>query len=122
MSPFWDILEHQWNNNPLPPSETVKVGSATVTLGHFDSEGDDCLEAVEMVVDGHVFGWDNENPERKNEVAAFRAEWRPVSNLEYHTFWSANGSPRSGLPASWIEEDGEILVSVPAEFLGFEID
>lgn len=116
MPPFWDILEGQWNNIPFPSSETVEVGPATVTLGHPDSEGDDRSEAVEMAVDGHVFGWDNENPERRYEVAAFRVEWRPVSNLEYHTFWSANGSPQSGLPVSWVEESGEILVSSPTEF------
>ena len=93
-----------------------------VTLGHPDSEGDDRLEAVEMAVDGHVFGWDNENPERRYDVAAFRAEWRPVSNLEYHAFWNANGSPRSELPASWVEEDGEIKVSDLFSSWGFKTD
>lgn len=109
-SPPWEVLARQWSVNPVPISATVTVGPATVTLGHVDSEGDDFLEGVAEDVDGHIFGWDNENPERKYEVAAFRADWRPVSNLEYEAFWRENGTIEADLPGSWVEEDGEIKV------------
>jgi formylglycine-generating enzyme required for sulfatase activity len=77
-----------------------------------DSEGEDQLEGLEMDIDGHTFGWDNESPPRQYEVKAFRADWRPVTNGEYEAFWRASGCPKNGVPASWVEEDGEVKVCI----------
>jgi len=111
ISPPWELLTEQWNSTPAPLSSTVVLGPATVSLGHQDSEGDDKLEGVAEDVGGHVFGWDNESPERKFDVGALRVDWRPVSNGEFETFWRAAGGEKLGMPGSWVEEDGEIKVS-----------
>ncbi|KAG6865949.1 hypothetical protein C0991_010204 [Blastosporella zonata] len=109
-TPPWELLTAQWDATPTPLISTVVLGPATVTLGHEDSEGDDALDGVAENVDDHVFGWDNESPARKFQVAAFRAEWRPVSNREFEAFWRENGADASKLPGSWVYEDGEIMV------------
>ncbi|KAG6919836.1 hypothetical protein DXG01_000341 [Tephrocybe rancida] len=109
-APPWEMLTLQWDATPPPPTPTVVLGPATVSLGHDDSEGDDALEGVAEDVDNHVFGWDNESPERKFEVSAFRVDWRPVSNCEYEAFWREKGADTSRLPGSWVYEDGVIKV------------
>ncbi|KAG5652789.1 hypothetical protein H0H81_003619 [Sphagnurus paluster] len=108
--PPWEVLTRQWDATPAPVTSSVMLGPATVSLGHQDSEGDDDLPNLSEDVDGHIFGWDNESPERKYEVAAFRVDWRPVSNREFETFWRENGADTSRMPGSWTEEDGEIKV------------
>ncbi|GLB42137.1 putative sulfatase-modifying factor enzyme 1 [Lyophyllum shimeji] len=108
--PPWELLARQWDAAPAPAVSTVLLGPATVSLGHEDSEGDDGLEGIAEDMDGHVFGWDNENPTRTYEVATFRAEWRPVSNREYETFWRKDGACKARFPASWVEQDGEIKI------------
>ncbi|KAF5379118.1 hypothetical protein D9615_005872 [Tricholomella constricta] len=110
ISPPWEILTRQWDATPALAVSTVVLGPATVSLGQEDSEGDDSLEGISKKVDDHVFGWDNESPERKYEVGAFRVDWRPVSNREFETFWKESGADKSRLPGSWVEEDGEIKV------------
>ncbi|KAF9467808.1 C-type lectin protein [Collybia nuda] len=109
-SPPWELLTQQWNANPTPLSSTVTLGPATITLGHNDSEGDDKKEGVSESVEGHVFGWDNESPERKVEVGTFRVDWRPVSNRDFEVFWRETGATKLGMPGSWVEEDGHIKV------------
>lgn len=86
------------------------VGPASLTLGHNDSEADDpnpLFNAMDNIVN-HTYGWDNESPARVVEVGAFKAEWRPITNNQYMTFWrSLTGK---AMPKSWVEEDGEIKV------------
>jgi formylglycine-generating enzyme required for sulfatase activity len=108
IAPPWKLLTQQWNTNPAPSTSTVTLGPAIVSLGHEDSEGDDFLDGVTEDVEGHVFGWDNESPERKVEVGAFRVDWRPVSNRDFEVFWRENGATQLGMPGSWVEEDGQI--------------
>lgn len=110
VSPPWELLTQQWNAIPAPSSNAVTLGPTTITLGHADSEGDDKIEGIAEDVDGHVFGWDNESPERKVDVGAFRMDWRPVTNGDFESFWSAAGAEKLGMPGSWVEEDGEIKV------------
>lgn len=110
VTPPWELLTQQWEANPPPVSSTITLGPASVFLGHADCEGDDFQEDIAENVDGHVFGWDNESPERRYEVKAFRADWRPVSNGDYKAFWQNNGGSPSGMPGSWVEEDGDIKV------------
>jgi formylglycine-generating enzyme required for sulfatase activity len=107
VSPPWELLAQQWNTIPAPSNNIMTLGPATVTLGHADCEGEDKLEGIAEHVDGHVFGWDNESPERKVDVGAFRVDWRPVSNRDFETFWKARCTE---MPGSWVEEDGEIKV------------
>lgn len=110
IAPPWELLVQQWNANPAPLSSTTTLGPATITLGHNDSEGDDKTEGIAEDVEGHVFGWDNESPERKVEVGAFRVDWRPVSNREFEVFWRETGATQLGMPGSWVEEDEQIKV------------
>ncbi|KAF8221072.1 hypothetical protein L208DRAFT_1415679 [Tricholoma matsutake] len=110
LSPSWELLLQQWNSIPAPSNTTVTLGPVAVTLGHADCEGEDKLEGIAEDIDGHIFGWDNESPERKVDVGVFRVDWRPVSNCEFETFWRAEGAGKLGMPGSWVEEDGEIKV------------
>lgn len=118
--PPWELLAQQWNNIPAPSNATMTLGPATVLLGHDDCEGEDMLEGIADDVDNHVFGWDNESPERKVDVGAIRVDWRPVSNREFELFWRAGGTEKLGMPGSWVEEDGEIKVSLLFVFSLFE--
>ncbi|KAG5339784.1 hypothetical protein C0989_003584 [Termitomyces sp. Mn162] len=109
-APPWEMIAQQWDAAPAPSTSTIVVGPATILLGHQDSEGDDAIPGAVEDVDNHVFGWDNESPERKFEVAAFRAEWRPITNNEFQAFWRAQGADCSRIPGSWVYEDGEMKV------------
>ena len=59
---------------------------------------------------GHEYGWDNEHPKREVHVNSFRIEWRPVSNGEFHDFYTGTGKGLVNFPASWVEVEGEIQV------------
>jgi L-histidine Nalpha-methyltransferase / hercynylcysteine S-oxide synthase len=110
--PPWELLAQQWNTIPAPSNNTLTLGPITITLGHMDCEGEDKLEGIAEDVDGHVFGWDNESPERKVDVGAFRMDWRPVSNGDFEKWWRASGE-KLGMPGSWVQEDREIKVILP---------
>lgn len=73
-------------------------------MGHDDSEADDKLTFDPADIANHTFGWDNESPARTVHVNQFRADWRPITNLEYEKFCLTTG--RNELPKSWIQEDG----------------
>ena len=79
-TPPWEALKAQWDRIPAPSSSTVELGPTPLVMGHNDSEADDNLfeSAKVETVRSHVFGWDNESPERIVNVEPFRAEWRPA--------------------------------------------
>lgn len=79
-------------------------------MGHHDSEAEDRVEMSADAIRAHAFGWDNESPPRAVDIEPFRADVRPVSNIDFHTFWLAR-RPEMELPASWIEKEGKIYVS-----------
>lgn len=108
--PPWNDLAEQWNNQVKPSVKTVTVGPADITLGHCDSESEDSLPEFEHRVQGHTFGWDNENPPRTAHVKAIEFSWRPITNQEFQTFYNGEGKGKVTLPKSWIEQDGEIKV------------
>lgn len=110
--PPWEELAEQWASLPAPSTCTVVVGSASVTLGHDDSEEDDKLPHLsETTVQGHTFGWDNESPVRPVQVGAFKAEWRPVTNGEFERFWRGPGKGIVEVPKSWVvDEHGSVQV------------
>jgi formylglycine-generating enzyme required for sulfatase activity len=109
--PPWEDLLRQWSMIPPPSTQTVIVGPTTLALGHNDSEADDQNPQYFDDVQGHTFGWDNENPERHVHVGAFKAEWRPISNHEFQQFWLGEGK-RMGvqMPKSWVIEDEVIKI------------
>ncbi|EIW74660.1 DUF323 domain-containing protein [Coniophora puteana RWD-64-598 SS2] len=108
--PPWASLAQTWNAMPKPSSPTVTMGPATVTLGHDDIESEDKHPEKATDVKGHEFGWDNESPQRSEEVKEFRISWRPVTNGEFYAFYTSDGKSDVTLPASWVEIDGEIQV------------
>ena len=109
--PPWEDLTRQWSMIPPPSTKTVIVGPATLVLGHHDSEADDQSPLYFDDVQGHTFGWDNESPERHVHVDAFKAEWRPISNLEFHQFWLGEGKRLGAqIPKSWVIEDDVVKV------------
>ncbi|KAI0640552.1 C-type lectin protein [Trametes meyenii] len=108
--PPWDALATQWDAIPPPASSTVTLGPAELVMGHDDQEPDDVLPALEHDVAGHEFGWDNESPQRVVQVGKFSVEWRPVTNGEFEAFWRGEGAGHVDMPASWVEEGGEVKV------------
>ena len=108
-TPPWALLAKQWARTPTPSSSTVTLGPTTLVMGHNDSEADDTVPGLEDDVLDHEFGWDNESPRREVSVAKFRIDWRPVTNGEFLAFWKCNDK-KGGLPASWVEKDGRIMV------------
>ena len=85
------------------------LGGETISLGHDDDEsadGDTDLEKIKH----HEFGWDNEHPKRDCEVKPFRIDWRPISNGDFYQFYQGEVKEKVALPASWVEENGEVKV------------
>jgi len=106
--PPWASLKASWDLIPPPRSATVTLGPATISLGHDDSEiGDESDTDLE----NHEFGWDNEHPRRTVNVGKFKISLRPVTNGELYTFYIGEGKDKIQLPASWIKEGDQILVS-----------
>ncbi len=68
-----------------------RIPSTVITLGLDDPEND--------LGPDRYFGWDNERPARKEKVAEFEAQSRPISNGEYARFLEQSGFEL--LPASW---------------------
>ncbi|KAG5644779.1 hypothetical protein DXG03_007687 [Asterophora parasitica] len=108
--PPWESLAATWSAAPQPQNPTVALGPAEVTLGHDDKEADD----MGSVVDGHEFGWDNEQGTREVQVGKFEMEWRPVTNGQFYAFFHGHGKDKLEFPASWVEvEGGEIKARNP---------
>lgn len=107
--PAWESLAASWDAAPKPTQSTVVLGPAEVSLGHDDVEADDALPT-----DGkdHAFGWDNENPQRSVHVAAFRVEWRPITNGDFYTFYNGAGKGKVKMPTSWLKVGEETQVSL----------
>ncbi len=105
--PQWEILASLWDSSPTPSISSVKLGPATISLGHDDDEADD--GSTDVV--GHDFGWDNEHPKREVHVKEFRIEWRPVTNGQFYEFYKGQGQGLVKFPASWIEVPGGVQVS-----------
>ena len=105
-TPCWESLAEAWDATPEPSSVTVKLGPATIELGHDDLQSDD--ESLD--VRDHEFGWDNEHPRHKVDVGEFRIEWRPVTNGQFYQYWkTAEG--KVPIPKSWVMHNGNIMVS-----------
>ncbi|KIY53993.1 hypothetical protein FISHEDRAFT_63194 [Fistulina hepatica ATCC 64428] len=108
--PEWDVLSAQWDMAPLPSQKTVVLGPADVVLGHNDSEDEDSLiENNGEALRNHEFGWDNESPQRKIHVKAFRVEWRSITNKEFEEFWRAHPE-LVDIPTSWVKDGDDVLV------------
>ena len=109
--PDWNSLSEQWDHLPLPDEPTVKLGPASVTLGHDDPEADDKLPEKETDIADVEYGWDNEHPRQQVQVGEFRIEWRPVTNGEFYSVFKQRRE-QFELPASWVEHErgGEVQV------------
>ena len=108
--PPWDSLAASWNSAPVPSRTTVTLGPATISIGHDDFESEDTRPDKTHQIDGHEYGWDNENPKRSYDVDAFEIEWRVVTNGEFYEFYKGEGKGKVRLPASWVEQGENILV------------
>ncbi|VDB95421.1 unnamed protein product [Peniophora sp. CBMAI 1063] len=117
-TPLFPELAKQWATIPPPTEPTVTLGPAEVTLGWDDQESDDLLPELKYKTTNRGYGWDNESPARTVHVGAFRASWRPVSNGEYLAWWRTKSLP---IPASWVEEDGEIMVRTAFGPVGMDV-
>ena len=108
ITPRWTSLAEGWDMAPAPRSRTVTLGPAAVFLGHDDNEADD--DDPRSTVEGHEFGWDNENPKRQVDIGRFKIEWRPVTNGEFYRFYTGAGNGKVSFPASWVDDAGVIKV------------
>ena len=111
-TPPWKSLKSTWDELPPLRSPTVTLGPASISLGHDDKEHQDEDESVRGELQGHEFGWDNEHPQRKVEVNRFEISWRPVTNGEFHKFYTSGGSEKVDFPASWVQDGGVIKVRI----------
>ncbi|TFK45574.1 hypothetical protein OE88DRAFT_1639743 [Heliocybe sulcata] len=110
--PPFEALAKQWAAAPAPCAERAVLGPAEVELGHDDQENEDLLENVHEF-ENHEFGWDNESPRRVVQVGKVEFEWRPVSNGEFRAFLEREATKEESkvkMPASWVEEDGQVKV------------
>jgi L-histidine Nalpha-methyltransferase / hercynylcysteine S-oxide synthase len=108
--PPWSSLLRTWDAIPQPASSSITLGPAIVSIGHNDPEVDDADPEKTLDVRDHEFGWDNEHPRRDVQVEEFRIEWRPVTNGQFYEFWKGEGRGKVQLPASWVEQDGNMKV------------
>lgn len=104
---LWDA---QHERDALLPSK-LAIGPATVTLGHRDLEAEDALFPSASGWETHEFGWDNEHGVHQVEVGRIEVERKPISNGEYRAFLEEQAKDERVLPGSWIEMDGEWMVS-----------
>jgi formylglycine-generating enzyme required for sulfatase activity len=110
-TPPWSSLASSWDSAPQPATSTVRLGPATVSIGHDDFEADDADPEKALKVEDHEFGWDNEHPKRDVHVEEFRIEWRPVTNGQFYEFYKQHDKEgKLEFPASWVELDGEMKV------------
>ncbi|ESK95188.1 duf323 domain-containing protein [Moniliophthora roreri MCA 2997] len=111
--PNWESLAQTWDALPLPQESTVKLGPATVIIGHDDADYEDKLPEKAKDVVNHEYGWDNEHPKRQVNVGEFRIESRPVTNGQFYAAYKEDhekDTKRFKFPSSWIEQNGEIMV------------
>ena len=104
--PPWDVLAESWDKQTLPPTETVTLGPAEISLGHDDDEAHN--HSIDVL--DHSLGWDNENPQRTVKVKKFKIEWRPVTNGQFYEFYTSHGKGKVQFPKSWVELNGEVFV------------
>lgn len=109
IAPHWESLSQAWAAAPSLKSTAVTLGGEIVSLGHDDDESTD-NEADVGKIKNHEFGWDNEHPKRTCEVNPFRIEWRPITNGQYYEFYQGEGRGKVSLPASWVEDNGTVMV------------
>lgn len=109
MTPDWTSASEAWDLASLLEISTVTLGPETIVLGHDDCEADDD-SATDVA--SHEFGWDNEHPKKEVLVKEFRIEWRPVTNGQFYDFYKSRGGQGLQLPASWVEIDGQMHVSI----------
>ncbi|KAI9797452.1 MAG: hypothetical protein M1833_005492 [Piccolia ochrophora] len=90
--PDFAAMAHQARSNAVH-NEWITIPTTTVSLGTEDPEGDS--EST------RYFGWDNEKPRRRVNVASFQSRARPITNGEYACYLEQTG--KSNIPASWDE-------------------
>ena len=108
--PEWNTLAKAWDVAPVPETPSVTLGPTTITMGQNDDEG---VDETTLYQGDHALGWDNEHPERKVAVGQFRIEWRPVTNGEFYLFYLSDARDKNvRFPASWVDIDGRMQVSI----------
>ncbi|KAF2459036.1 C-type lectin protein [Lineolata rhizophorae] len=84
------------------PNRWFEIPAQEVVLGMDDPEEDGGPD--------RFFGWDNEKPARRAQVAAFAAKARPITNGEYAEYLLRT-KREARLPASWTTEVGKVAVN-----------
>ncbi|EAA27088.3 hypothetical protein GE21DRAFT_6185 [Neurospora crassa] len=94
--PDFDKLARKAESERVP-NQWFKIPAQEITIGLDDPEdGSD--------INKH-YGWDNEKPPRRVQVAAFQAQGRPITNEEYAQYLLEKNIDK--LPASWARLDNE---------------
>jgi formylglycine-generating enzyme required for sulfatase activity len=79
-------------------NEWHQIPATSLQIGINDPE--------DKVLPVRYYGWDNERPARKVDVAGFKAQSRCISIGEYTKF--LEDTKRDKLPVSWLEVSGDI--------------
>jgi formylglycine-generating enzyme required for sulfatase activity len=129
--PDWDRLRGVWDrqveaDGPKARGAKVRYPRSTLTMGHDDLDYEDYDTVFDPL---HVFGWDNESPERKVEVGSFEIDVLPISNTQYLDYLSnvaeaEADSKETRIPSSWVRRDGgnwEVRTFFEPGFVGFDV-
>jgi formylglycine-generating enzyme required for sulfatase activity len=97
----------------IPPTLPLPVlGDEVLVMGHEDNESLDYDAPYDAE---REFGWDNESPPRAVHVGKFRAEWRCITNREFHSFYQSS-SGAVPLPKSWVKDSDTGKIQVRTVF------
>ena len=96
VAPDFEALAIQARSSAIP-NEWIKVPAMRISVGLDDPENENGPD--------RYFGWDNEKPERQQDVTTFEAQARPLSNEDYAYFLEQTA--QDTLPASWTFESSK---------------
>ncbi|PWN31134.1 DUF323-domain-containing protein [Jaminaea rosea] len=120
--PDWASLTRQWEKEDARQggeeerNALVNFKADTVVIGHDDDDRRDTdfetkapskdVRALNAQLGNPEFGWDNEQPARKEQTKAFSITASPVTNEQYLRFVAATGYQEQDVPPSWIKATG----------------
>ena len=81
------------------PNQWFKIPASKIVVGMDDPENDLGRE--------RYFGWDNEKPQRRKQVATFEAKARPITNEDYARYLEQ--TRQDSVPASWLSKPRQVL-------------
>lgn len=120
--PDWASLARQWDREDARQggaearNALVNFKADSIVIGHDDDDRRDGefttkspssdVRVLNAQLGSPEFGWDNEQPARKEQTKAFSITASPVTNEEYLRFVNATGHQQQDIPPSWVAATG----------------